>query len=222
MNTLEALQVRHEVLTDARVKTVRETLPRQAAHGKSQLAAAQFGLLMSAREIHQRIASILPKRGTWRSGAMVAGAVMLLLGTLLFVVGLRYDVTACSTNVRGTLTTEQVRRDCLLGRAMMVVLGVAGIVGGCAIPPCNRRRRTTQWHEIEAYNDLIPDAALLKYGNAVQSGLFSKFWVVEPAYEERHVATIDPWLVGRVIGIAEPMWLRTHDAKGYVVLAYWE
>lgn len=36
--------------------------------------------------------------------------------------------------------------------------------------------------------------ALLKYDDAVRSGLFSKFWVATPTYyQERQM---DPWIIG--------------------------
>ena len=51
---------------------------------------------------------------------------------------------------------------------------------------------------IEDYRQPIPDDALLKYDDAVKSGLFSKFWVATPTYyQERQV---DPWIIGEVIG----------------------
>jgi hypothetical protein len=49
---------------------------------------------------------------------------------------------------------------------------------------------------IEQYREPIPDAALLKYDDAVQTGWFSKFWVATPTYyQERQ---IDPWIVAEV------------------------
>jgi hypothetical protein len=49
---------------------------------------------------------------------------------------------------------------------------------------------------IESYRPPIPDEALLRFDDAVQSGLFSKFWVATPAYyQERQIA---PWIVGEV------------------------
>ena len=51
---------------------------------------------------------------------------------------------------------------------------------------------------IETYRDPIPDEALLKYDDALRSGLFSKFWVATPTYSpERQV---DPWIVAEVEG----------------------
>ena len=51
---------------------------------------------------------------------------------------------------------------------------------------------------IEQYREAIPDEALLKFDDAVQSGIFSKFWVATPTYyQERQV---DPWIVGEVEG----------------------
>jgi hypothetical protein len=61
-----------------------------------------------------------------------------------------------------------------------------GYVRGAALEP------------IEAYREPIPDEALLKYDDAVRSGLFSKFWVATPTYyQERQV---DPWIVAEVEG----------------------
>jgi hypothetical protein len=51
---------------------------------------------------------------------------------------------------------------------------------------------------IEQYQLLIPDEALLKYDDAVRSGLFGKFWVATPTYyQERQV---DPWIVAEIEG----------------------
>jgi hypothetical protein len=51
---------------------------------------------------------------------------------------------------------------------------------------------------IETYSQRIPDDALLKYDDAVRSGLFSKFWVASPTYYQERQA--DPWIVGEVTG----------------------
>jgi hypothetical protein len=62
---------------------------------------------------------------------------------------------------------------------------------------------------IETYRERIPDDALLKYDDAVQSDLFSKFWVATPAYyREPHA---DPWIAGEVPG-----------AELYAVIAQWD
>ncbi|MBI2216311.1 MAG: hypothetical protein HYU51_03345 [Candidatus Rokubacteria bacterium] len=51
---------------------------------------------------------------------------------------------------------------------------------------------------IETYTGPIPDEALLKWDDAVQSGLFSRFMVATPTYySERQV---DPWIIGEVDG----------------------
>jgi hypothetical protein len=58
--------------------------------------------------------------------------------------------------------------------------------------------RGTGMEPIEDYRQAIPDDALLKYDDAVKSGLFSKFWVATPTYyQERQV---DPWIIGEVMG----------------------
>ena len=62
----------------------------------------------------------------------------------------------------------------------------AGYVRGAALEP------------IEEYRQGIPDEALLKYDDAVKSGLFTRFWVATPTYyQERQV---DPWIVAEVMG----------------------
>jgi hypothetical protein len=62
---------------------------------------------------------------------------------------------------------------------------------------------------IETYRQRIPDDALLKYDDAVQSGLFSRFMVAIPTYySERQV---DPWIIGEVTGTEE-----------WAVLAQWD
>ena len=62
---------------------------------------------------------------------------------------------------------------------------------------------------IETYRQHIPDEALLKYDDAVQSGLFSRFMVATPTYySERQV---DPWIIGEVTGTEE-----------WAVLAQWD
>ena len=58
------------------------------------------------------------------------------------------------------------------------------------------------------YRGPIPGEALLKYDDAVKSGLFSRFWVATPTYyEERQV---DPWILAEVDGI-----------ERYAVIAQW-
>jgi hypothetical protein len=52
---------------------------------------------------------------------------------------------------------------------------------------------------IEDYREVIPDEALVKYDDAVKSGLFARYWVATPTYyEERQV---DPWILGEVEGV---------------------
>lgn len=52
---------------------------------------------------------------------------------------------------------------------------------------------------IADYRELIPDEALVKYDDALRSGLFSKFWVATPTYyEERQV---DPWILAEIEGV---------------------
>ena len=69
--------------------------------------------------------------------------------------------------------------------------------------------RSAVLEPIESYREAIPAAALLKYDDAVQSGLFAKFWVATPTYyQERQV---DPWIVAEVSG-----------ADRWAVIARWD
>jgi len=70
--------------------------------------------------------------------------------------------------------------------------------------------RSAVLEPIESYHQHIPDHALLKYDDAVQSGLFDKFWVATPTYyQERQV---DPWIVGEIGG----------GADRWAVIARWD
>ena len=51
---------------------------------------------------------------------------------------------------------------------------------------------------IETYREPIPDDALVKYDDAVRSGLFARFLVATPTYYEQR--QIDPWILGEVAG----------------------
>src|SRR5438094_5563237 len=69
--------------------------------------------------------------------------------------------------------------------------------------------RRAVFEPIESYQGPIPDEALLKYDAAVQSGLFSAFSVVTPAYFSQK--QVDPWIVAQVDG-----------AELYAVIAQWD
>jgi hypothetical protein len=61
-----------------------------------------------------------------------------------------------------------------------------GLVRGAVLDP------------IETYSRPIPDEVLIKYDDAVQTGLFSKFLVATPRYYSQR--QVDPWIVGQVVG----------------------
>jgi hypothetical protein len=66
------------------------------------------------------------------------------------------------------------------------LLSRVGFVRGAVLEP------------IETYSRPIPDDALIKYDDAVQTGVFSKFLVATPRYYSQRQA--DPWIVGQVVG----------------------
>ena len=58
--------------------------------------------------------------------------------------------------------------------------------------------RGARLEPIETFADRIPDEALLKYDEAVRTGLFARFWVAVPTYNRQQ--QVDPWIIGEVIG----------------------
>ena len=62
---------------------------------------------------------------------------------------------------------------------------------------------------IETYREPIPDDVLVKWDDAVQSGLFSRFLVATPAYYREQ--QVDPWIIGEILG----------SSDRWVVIAQW-
>jgi hypothetical protein len=58
--------------------------------------------------------------------------------------------------------------------------------------------RSTAFEPIETYGPPIPDDALLKYDDALLTGLFESFLVATPRYYER--VQTDPWIIAAVTG----------------------
>jgi hypothetical protein len=69
---------------------------------------------------------------------------------------------------------------------------------GEVLPWCFGYIRSAALEPIEQYRDPIPDEALLKYDDAFQRGVFSRFWVATPTYY--HDRQMDPWIVAEVEG----------------------
>jgi hypothetical protein len=68
--------------------------------------------------------------------------------------------------------------------------------------------RSAVFDPIETYAEPIPADALLKYDDAVRSGVFDKFLVATPRYYESRQT--DPWIVAQIMG-----------TDRYAVIAYW-
>jgi hypothetical protein len=68
--------------------------------------------------------------------------------------------------------------------------------------------RSAAFDPIDTYAEPIPADALLKYDDAVRSGLFEKFLVATPRYYESRQT--DPWIVGQITG-----------TDRFAVIAYW-
>jgi hypothetical protein len=58
--------------------------------------------------------------------------------------------------------------------------------------------RSAVTEPIETYRARIPNEVLLRYDDAVQSGLFGKFMVVTPTYYRDR--QLDPWIIAEVTG----------------------
>src|SRR5262249_28023117 len=69
---------------------------------------------------------------------------------------------------------------------------------GDALPRRMGYVRSAVLEPIESYRHPISDEALLNYDDAIQSGIFDKFWVATTTYyQERQV---DPWIIGEIGG----------------------
>ena len=77
-----------------------------------------------------------------------------------------------------------------------------------SLPPRLGFSRRAWLDPIETYREPIPDEALLKYDDAVRSGLFSQFLVATPTYRQER--QVDPWIVARV-----------SEADLYAIIAHW-
>jgi hypothetical protein len=66
------------------------------------------------------------------------------------------------------------------------------------LPPRVGFVRSAVLEPIDTYSRPIPDEALIKYDDAVQTGVFSRFLVATPRYYGQR--QVDPWIVGQVIG----------------------
>ena len=60
--------------------------------------------------------------------------------------------------------------------------------------------RGSRWHRLDTFAGHVPDAALLRYADALESGLFRHFYVVVPerSSEMPVMDRSDPWLVASV------------------------
>lgn len=197
-------------MDDDRLTAIRQALPgqralmaQQAAAQRHEIAAAAFGLLMSVRAIHQRVA----RRGPFDRGRLIAvgilGGLALTLGVVLLTVIVPH---------RG-LPTLPAR-----ATAAFVMIGLPVAITAIVNTVMLFTDRNAQWWSVDLYPRLIPDAALLKWEAAQASGHFVAFSVVEPVLEQR--PTKDPWLIGHLeIRKGDPLEDR---AKSSIVLAYWD
>jgi hypothetical protein len=117
---------------------------------------------------------------------------------------------ACAVRARlpGQMLHERLEHAALAYGPLYTLIEVRRRVGE-VLPRRLGYVRSAVLEPIESYRERIPDHALLKYDDAVQSGLFDKFWVATPTYyQERQV---DPWIVAEVGG-----------ADRWAVIARWD
>ena len=69
--------------------------------------------------------------------------------------------------------------------------------------------RGTALESIESYREWIPNDALLKWDDAMRSGLFSRFLVATPTYYRDQ--QVDPWIIAEV----------ADGTDRWVVIAQW-
>ena len=101
------------------------------------------------------------------------------------------------TRLPGQMLRERIEMASLLFGPLYSLQGVRTRVGE-TLPLRLGYVRSAVTEPIETYRARIPDEALLRYDDAVQSGLFSTFMVVTPTYyRERQ---FDPWIIAEVTG----------------------
>ena len=219
-----------------RATAIRAKLPRQALFTHRLEAAARFGLLMSRREIHERIVATMSRWGEWSKTGVVVGATLCILGLAFLTLATPWlygraqeakaDALTMATQYgrgsRAHTEANDIACDRFFGLIFGSLLGGIGpVVGGVGSAFGSRRRRTTRWTTVESYGSMIPDAALLKFEEARSSGLFDGFEVVTPEYQRRERPMSDPWLVGHLKGHnRNSPGLETEPSS--IVLAYWD
>jgi hypothetical protein len=121
------------------------------------------------------------------------------------------DLAARARAIRATLPGQVLTERVDMARATygpLYTLAELRERVGATLPRKLGYVRSATLEPIESYRERIPDDALLKYDEALRSGLFDKFWVATPTYyQERQV---DPWIIGQVSG-----------AELFAVLAQW-
>jgi hypothetical protein len=122
------------------------------------------------------------------------------------------DVAARARQIRARLPGQMVRERLDTARVMYGELHTrAELEHKVAVTLASRLgyRRTAVLEPIESYRPRIPDDALVKYDDAVRTGLFESFLVATPAYRAERQS--DPWIVGEV-----------REAGVFAVIAQWE
>jgi hypothetical protein len=125
------------------------------------------------------------------------------------IVTLESRARAVRARLPGQMLQERIENTQLAHGPLYTLAEIRQRVGE-ALPRRFGYVRSAVLEPIESYRQQIPDHALLKYDDAVQSGLFDKFWVATPTYyQDRQV---DPWIVGEIGG----------GADRWAVIARWE
>jgi hypothetical protein len=125
------------------------------------------------------------------------------------IVTLESRARAVRARLPGQMLEERIENAQLAHGPLYTLVEIRQRVGE-ALPRRFGYVRSAVLEPIESYRQHIPDRALLKYDDAVQSGLFDKFWVATPTYyQDRQV---DPWIVGEIGG----------GADRWAVIARWD
>jgi len=218
LKELKVTDVPVEASQRERVARVYEALPLQRAHNATQEAALRFGLPMTGQEIHERVRRTLRPRWTLPFNAKIWLVICAVFTIVLLGILAPWGWTAWSA------CSKRECGNAGLGFGMSMIVGFLAAVAGSIVLAGNLQRlaRVSAWTHVHNYVGQIPEPALLKYADALESGLFKTFYVVEPFYEgpTPRRRAIDPWLVG---GLEEHRgYPGTNGHRAYVVLAYWE
>jgi hypothetical protein len=133
--------------------------------------------------------------------------------SVVSVASVATDVERIRQALPGQLLAERLQ-EVTLRYGRLYSLDEIRIEVGKVLPRKPFKIRGAALENIERYTGTIPEDALLKYDEALRSGLFSGFLVATPTYYATQQT--DPWILGEVKGV--DVW----GSRRLAVIAQWD